>query len=1016
MSQKGFFNAFNILYSSSKEALNLYQKEAFYRLLFEKIYLLADDGLYDNDSIRKITSGNGTIHIKATKKLHTYEGFEVFRKNIENRVLPYLSDKKTVLSQLYTLFQDDLLIPNSIKQELNYDADKNIAYQESKVIAAILDCLNYSDYMEAKGKDTFMDIGYIRLSAEKPPAQYPRYITESPDSAIEELIGRDDDLKGVTDSILSGDGKLLVSAVGGLGKTELIKHFLQITLQTEVEKNGIEVIAWIPYNNSDLRVSLKEALRLQCELEDVWMIVQNKAADYGKRMLLVVDNIESLDDQYLSKLSNLQCRILVTSRQRSIPGFNNVLALEPLGMDKCRELFYKHYQLAERDNELVNDIILLTAKLTIMIVFLGKVAYLEEMTLRQLYKNLVERGFKLSDEDVSCEHEQLHNDDTIIQQMCILFSLIKYSEDDKKILTNISIIPNLQFDFTKAKKWFGVKKNSNLMKLFQMGMLEQVTNNRKHIYWMHSVIASAVREQQKEYLYDLSRTFVDVLSEELDTSVGSGKEYEKAYLIPFSWSVADIMENHWHSEADTEFLTNLFHICFACSNYYLCEKLIERIIAIQRDPVNEFSTLDLAYSYRNKIDLLQQFDRADEADTLLKEAEQLFDDHNIFDESRNIFNFQYGILYQIRANYSKSREYFQKCIDMALLEDGDELATAYSNMGRMLVDAGEYFEAYDYIKKAIEADSTEDNASKIICYCTLAGICSELVATGYWQYYEEANDSFKRVIKFREKYLGKHHADTAVAYHDYASFLLNLGYADKSYLDKALKYNEMANEIETELFADHSITKMRNLGTKALILDAMGKYKESFPIYEYIIKTTEEMSDDYLTDLACFSYNYGQVQRDLGMIDEAEPYFLRSIDIWTSLSEYGNRNLAQAYMGYGECQYVKGNIEVAIENFELAAKYVKEDFYLKMTLWDSIAALNYMIDRDEEGLKWFVELLKSLTEQQVYDDETKFDLCENLANVLEAKEPHEKKIKSAILEKLKSNRDVIEYIDVFSKK
>lgn len=96
-----------------------------------------------------------------------------------------------------------------------------------------------------------------------------------------------------------------------------------------------------------------------------------------------------------------------------------------------------------------------------------------------------------------------------------------------------------------------------------MGMLEHVINGRKHIYWMHSVIAAAVREQQKEQLYSLSRPFVSILSEELNTGPVFGKEYEKAYLIPFSWSVADIMENHWGEEEDTEFFEQ-FISCVFC--------------------------------------------------------------------------------------------------------------------------------------------------------------------------------------------------------------------------------------------------------------------------------------------------------------------------------------------------------------------------------------------------------------------------------------------------------------------
>lgn len=54
--------------------------------------------------------------------------------------------------------------------------------------------------------------------------------------------------------------------------------------------------------------------------------------------------------------------------------------------------------------------------------------------------------------------QKMQNDETIIRQMCILFSLVNYSEEDKRVLTFISLIPNLQFDFPKAKKWFNIKK------------------------------------------------------------------------------------------------------------------------------------------------------------------------------------------------------------------------------------------------------------------------------------------------------------------------------------------------------------------------------------------------------------------------------------------------------------------------------------------------------------------------------------------------------------------------------
>lgn len=63
------------------------------------------------------------------------------------------------------------------------------------------------------------------------------------------------------------------------------------------------------------------------DLDEVWNEMQNISDKYGKRMLLVVDNIEVSDDEYLRKVSQLACRILVTSRYRELSGFKRILEL-----------------------------------------------------------------------------------------------------------------------------------------------------------------------------------------------------------------------------------------------------------------------------------------------------------------------------------------------------------------------------------------------------------------------------------------------------------------------------------------------------------------------------------------------------------------------------------------------------------------------------------------------------------------------------------------------------------------
>jgi len=778
MKQKLFYTAFSIICDELKASLNFTQKEAVFNLIFGDLYSLAGVEIFDYDQFRKRTSGITPIHSKVRKKLHTYDGFELFRSGIEKNCLPYL---KNSLSELIEIFKQSENIPQEIKSQLCGKADDN--YHISRTIAGILDCLDYSDYLVSKSKSKFIDVGYMRLSANNAPTKHPKCITESPENGVD-LIGREDDIDTLNDILIKKKENLLVTAVGGLGKTELIKRFLSEIREKDVEECGIEVIAWVQYNNSDLRMSIKQAFLMKCDLDEVWTEMQNISDKYRKRMLLVVDNIEVSNDEYLRKLSQLSCRILVTSRHRELSGFTERLELQPLSMDNCRELFYRHYKFEERNNEILNDIIELTAKLTIMIVFIAKAAYAEGFSPLELYTKLVEKGFKLSEEDVKCEHEKMHNDETIIKQMCILFSLVKYSDEDKKILTYISVIPNLKFDFTKAKKWFNIRKNSRLLSLFNVGMLEHITEKRTHIYWMHSVIAAAVREQQKEILYEQCTPFIHELSEELECGEYWGTAYTKLDLIPFSWSVADLLENNLNNEDDATFIVRLFYICFEASNYPLCKKLILKALEIDKQ-LNDAEML--IRDYKNYSELYLRFDDVPNAIETIKKAENYMNeidpDKNQMREWAYLWHI-YGNIYYHDGKADDALDYYMKALKADLQIENlppTEISTDYSSIASIYQMLGDYKGAYEMIKKAMDIDDrNEENSETIMNYYYLAETCTDLVADGYTEYYDEADECYRKVIEFRENNLPKYCNDTADAYLGYSNFLYQTGDNDNS--------------------------------------------------------------------------------------------------------------------------------------------------------------------------------------------------------------------------------------------
>lgn len=67
------------------------------------------------------------------------------------------------------------------------------------------------------------------------------------------------------------------------------------------------------------------------------MKVQALSDKYGKRLLIVIDNVEKNDDEYLEKLGSLSSLVLVTSRRRDLKGINNTFLLKPLSMEYCRK-------------------------------------------------------------------------------------------------------------------------------------------------------------------------------------------------------------------------------------------------------------------------------------------------------------------------------------------------------------------------------------------------------------------------------------------------------------------------------------------------------------------------------------------------------------------------------------------------------------------------------------------------------------------------------------------------------
>lgn len=1021
MGEFNFENVFEILYKPLKGCAGI-KKEELYRNIFLEVYKMAGRPCSEQDStepFRKITSGNTPIQNYVAKKLHTEKGFEMTRQCVEHNYLGYFSNYDGIIESLENLIETDTFMEQRIKHKLLVScpipAD---SFHASRFITAILICANYKNRLDGKiESNVFLNMEFMHLEETEKQPEYPVFLTELPEDAVNSFIGRDADLEYLEQSIVANKESILLCGIGGIGKTELVKSLLNKIMNRKVEETQIRYVAWVSYIHQDLKQSCKAAFGFPEEADLAWRRVQDMASEHRKDMLLIIDNVEMReDDTCLKRLNGLPCRVLVTSRYKEVSALLSY-EVKPLEKEECRQLFYHFYSIGKNDAYL-DEIIELAARHTIMIEFLAKAAQLEEINLISLLDRLIEKGFKLSMEDVSSTHEQLTDQNTIIRQMCILFSLINVSREEQEILTYTSVIPNLSFDFGKAKDWFGVKKNSILYGLYKMGMLESRKKARKNIYWMHSVIAAAVREQQKSVLYNQVRPFIGKLSSELDYGDQWGQGYKKEYLIPFSWSVADIMEDKWEEEKDSDFLTRLYYVCFECGSYKLCGQLTETILKI--DEANtDIPYMYLIRDYKNRGDYLMKMEKAEEALNIFRTAENMLGGGE-WDQLEQILLWnKIGTAYQLKGDYGTAREYYEKVIEIEEKMDGvspRELSTDYSSLGCLFLDMGLYEEAYDSIKKAIKLDADrEEDAESIMSYCYLASVCSELYSAGHEEYYNEAVESFQKAITFREKNFNKQNTDLADIYHEYSLFL----YYDGE-LEDAMRYSQMAYDINVSVHSQYSLSAIQNRNMQAIIMDAMDETEDALKIYDEILDIVREL--DYIPDddRAAFHYNKAEGLRKIGKIEQALQAYEESERMWSNLLSAQSPKLTPVFLGIGQCYMEQEKYQDAIDTFLKSLQVNQRDMEYELEAKNYLGECYCVCSDSANAEKYLLETLELIGKLGADEIGRGVLVCLNLSDLYLSHGDEKKSIeflKRASKEAVASeNEELIEYVKDFMEK
>ncbi|MCH5269313.1 MAG: tetratricopeptide repeat protein, partial [Lachnospiraceae bacterium] len=533
------------------------------------------------------------------------------------------------------------------------------------------------------------------------------------------FTGRETELEELRQRIEERRKSVLVSGMGGIGKTHICRKLFEEYLMKHADDENIpfQHIGYIEYSG-DMGSSLQNCLRYKeqsdqkLNQEAAWRELEYLASD-GK-LLLFVDNVNKsmVEDLGLQRLNSIPGAVVLTSRQTLLSDEFEPYRIGFLEIDQCREIYEKiRFENSGRKvmSEYVQDLDFIIDKLagrhTITVEFLAHLAWTKRWTEKRLRDELEQKGFRL----------EFHKNSELINIQRfyeVLYDLSSLTVAEQNILEAFSVFPYIPLSAEICNRWLladaGVCEEDDILTgLYQKGWLQ--FDIQQESYAMHPVFAQFVYHKCRpnvEMHSGLVRACEDCLKISDRKSVLECKEF-----IPFAENIVGKLSMEKYTE-NLEYIKILGYLFYCLGEYKKAKKLYENFLKIFKKELAE-NPLDTAIIFNNL-----------------------------------------AVVYERQGEYEKAEELYEKSLNIRERvhgEDHPDTATCYNNLAVVYKRRGEYEKAEELYKKSLnirERVHGEDHPDTATCYNNLAGVYERQGE------YEKAEELYKKSLNIRERMLG----------------------------------------------------------------------------------------------------------------------------------------------------------------------------------------------------------------------------------------------------------------------
>lgn len=736
--------------------------------------------------------------------------------------------------------------------------------------------------------------------------------------ALETFTDRDDKIREIGDR-LQKSGWAMVSGVGGIGKTELAKEYIN------KNKEKYNTVCFLSYDGSlvsTIGLSLQVyGYEAEDENTDVHYDTKMKLLrTYGEDTLIIIDNfnrtkddsgkyVSAVFDKKFGDVRSGKYHIIFTSRVIH----DGCLELGELEGVYQNELFFKYYikEMSEDDQRAIAGILDIISGHTLTLVLIAKTLFTGRRVSPKALLDKLTANLK-TDIPAYVTHEKDGEIHSALMYAHIesIFDISQLSEKEKYILMNMSLTPNVGIKAETFGDWIRLDDFNEFDVLVDTGWI--ILDRKTDVASLHPVISEVLANALKPDSLNCER-YLTSLNGYLSTLDKGNDWITNNLAIGLCTSVLKRIPDKVMLTGRT--LYNLGKIYYQLSMFYDSQKyLLEALSIYEMGNPENIDQNELAGLYRWVGISYSDLANNKKAMEYYLKALNLYEtieipDYQDFARTLNVL----GSSSKVLASYPEALQYHLAALKLQqehLSENHPDIASTYNYLGVYYNSQGEYDNSLPNFLKSLEIRQFSLPANHRFIAMSLNNIAWVYSTKGY---FDNALDYYFRSLKIKKEMLLENHSGMALAYY-------NIGhiYELKNELDVASEYYQKALQIRVNLNVEN---KPRAAAIYRGLCSVCRKKKQFDDALVWIDKAIEIYRQNGRAGLPSSTASYdnkGYVYRDKGDFDNALVYFNMAFDIRRKKLDDSHPMISNSYCNFADVYLGKGQYETAIEYYQKA--------------------------------------------------------------------------------------------------